>query len=186
MNKKQWVVLVPLMAFASVVVAGGGHDHGTEKITTHSATPAAPRLVMESAQFELVGTLQQNRLSLYLDDYASNVPVTQAQIELEIAGQRITAKANADGSYDAALLQPLPDGKYPVMATLLTDQAADLLTGEFSVHLAHDQGAHAATVAPTADHGGHFLPWLVAGLAVALFVVLITLRQDSFSRRKIP
>lgn len=175
MNKKQWVVLVPLMAFASVVVAGGGHDHGTEKITTHSATPAAPRLVMESAQFELVGTLQQNRLSLYLDDYASNVPVTQAQIELEIAGQRITAKANADGSYDAALLQPLPDGKYPVMATLLTDQAADLLTGEFSVHLAHDQGAHAATVAPTADHGGHFLPWLVAGLAVALSVVLIIL-----------
>lgn len=162
----------------------GGHDHGEAKTAAPAMTSGAPRLVMASPQFELVGTLESNGLHLLLDDTASNAPVTDAALELEIAGQRITAQAAADGSYHATLPQALPDGQHPVMATILTEQAADLLTGELAIHAADTHDAHATNAMPTADHGWHFLPWLVALLAVAAAVTLFTLRQDRASRGK--
>lgn len=188
MNKKLLVALLPLLVVSYAAFAAGdhegGHDHGEEKTAVPAMTSGAPRLVMASPQFELVGTLESNGLHLLLDDTASNAPVTDAALELEIAGQRITAQAAADGSYHATLPQALPDGQHPVMATILTEQAADLLTGELAIHAAAAHDAHAANAAPATDHGWHFLPWLVALLAVAAAVTLFTLRQDSASRGK--
>lgn len=169
------------LLFACAAFAGDGHDHGEEKAAAAPDSPAAPRLVMESTQFELVGTLEGDSLHLYLDDHASNAPVTDASVELEISGQRIKAEAEADGSYHAALAQPLPEGEYAVMATILAGETSDLLTGDLDVHAAEAMHAEPATV--TSASGWGFLPWVLGLVVIALALVVFTLRRDRRQRR---
>ena len=169
------------LLFACAAFAGEGHDHGEEKAAAAPDSPAAPRLVMESTQFELVGTLEGDSLHLYLDDHASNAPVTDASVELEISGQRIKAEAEADGSYHAALAQPLPEGEYAVMATILAGETSDLLTGDLDVHAAEAMHAEPATV--TSASGWGFLPWVLGLVVIALALVVFTLRRDRRQRR---
>lgn len=188
MNKKTLAACLCNLLLACAAVTSQAHEqhnHAQEEKTTTTIpalSSAAPRLVLESPQFELVGTLEGNGLRLYLDDYASNAPVTQAQIELEIAGQRIIATANADGSYDAALLQPLADGEYAVMATLLAGETSDLLAGELVIHTP----TAAPVVIPPHDHDylyeGNFLLGL-SGLIMAA-ILAFTWRRDRHQRRQ--
>ena len=169
------------LLFACAAFAGEGHDHGEEKAAATPAAPAAPRLVMESSQFELVGTLEGNALHLYLDDHASNAPVTDASVELEIAGQRINAEPEADGSYHAALSQPLPEGEHAVLATILAGDTSDLLTGDLDVHTA--EAMHPEPVTATSAHGWSFLPWVLGLVVIGLALVVFTLRRDRHQRR---
>lgn len=167
------------LLFACAAVAGDGHDHGEENAAAVPDSPAAPRLVMESTQFELVGTLEGDGLHLFLDDHASNAPVTDASVELEIAGQRIKAEAEADGSYHAAMSQPLPEGEYAVMATILAGETSDLLTGDLDVHAAEAMHAEPTTSAS----GWGFLPWVLGLVVIALALLVFTLRRDRHQRR---
>lgn len=160
------------------VRAGGdtsdGHSHGAEATPAAPTISSTPRVVMESSQFELVGALEGQHLHLYLDDYASNAPVTDATLELEINGQRITTAAETDGSYHATLPQPLPEGTHPVMATILAGNASDLLTGQLEVHPAEtDTHDHAA-----ATSTGQFLPWLISAGVIGLALLVFALRRD--------
>ena len=170
------------LLLACAAVAGEGHDHGEEKAAATPAAPAAPRLVMESSQFELVGTLEGDGLHLYLDDHASNVPVTDASVELEIAGQRIKAEAEADGSYHAAMSQPLPEGEHAVMATILAGDTSDLLTGNLDVHAA--DAMHPEPTATPSVNGWGFLPWLLGLAVIAVALTVFTLRHDIRARGK--
>ena len=182
MNKKTLAGCLCNLLLACAAITGQAHEQNnhTEAEKPPALSSAAPRLVLESPQFELVGILTHEGLQLYLDDYASNVPITDAQIELEIAGQRITATTNTDGSYDVALSQPLPDGKHAVMATLLAGEASDLLAGELVIHTAT---AAPATIPPH-DHNylyeGNFLLGL-SGLIMAT-VLVFTWRRDRHQR----
>ncbi|MDD5394967.1 MAG: hypothetical protein PHE17_18265 [Thiothrix sp.] len=169
------------LLFACAAVAGDGHDHGEEKAAAAPASPAASRLVMESTQFELVGTLEGDGLHLHLDDYASNAPVTDASVELELAGQRIKAEPEADGSYQAALAEPFPEGEYAVMATILAGETSDLLTGDLDVHAAEEM--HAEPTATTSPNAGGFLLWLLGLAVVAMALVVFTLRRDRQQRK---
>jgi hypothetical protein len=120
-------------------------------------------------------------LHLFLDDHASNAPVTDASVELDIAGQRIKAEPEADGSYHAALAQPLPEGEYAVMATILAGETSDLLTGDLDVHAAEAMHAEPATAASASGWG--FLPWVLGLVVIALALVVFTLRRDRHQRR---
>ena len=180
MHKKLLVAMLPLLTFACAAFAGDGHDHGEEKAATTSNSPAAPRLVMESTQFELVGTLEGDGLHLFLDDHASNAPVTDASVELDIAGQRINAEAEADGSYHAALAQPLPAGEHAVLVTILAGDTSELLTGELDVHAA--EAVHAESATATSASGWGFLPWVLGLMVITLALVVFTLRRDRHQR----
>ena len=168
------------LLLACAAFAGEGHDHGEEKAAA-PASAAAPRLVMESSQFELVGTLEGDGLHLYLDDHASNAPVTDASVELDLAGQRIKAEPEADGSYHAALTQPLQEGEHAVLATILAGDTSDLLTGDLDVHAA--EAMHAESATTTSASGWGFLPWVLGLVVIALALVVFTLRHDRRLRR---
>ena len=170
------------LLFACAAFAGEGHDHGEEQAAVAPDSPTAPRLVMESTQFELVGTLEGDGLHLFLDDHASNVPVTDASVELEIAGQRIKAEAEADGSYHAAMSQPLPEGEHAVMATILAGDTSDLLMGNVDVHAA--DAMHPEPTATPSVNGWGFLPWLLGLAVIAVALTVFTLRHDIRARGK--
>ena len=152
-----------LIAFP--VWAGEGHDHG-------DAAPAAvgqalPRFSAVSETFELVGVLNGKHITLYLDRTADNTPVTDAQIELEVAGEKFKAEKHED-VYEVVLTAEPGPGVLPITATVAAGNEVDLLAGE----LDHHEEAHT-------DAAGPSKPWtpyaawaigIVAALA-ALFTI---------------
>ena len=115
--------------------AGAGHDHGHDMPeTANSVTDNAPRLVMSSEQFELVGTVEGRNLHFYLDDFNTNEPIPDANIELEIVGTSFQSEDEGNGTYHITLASSLDEGVHPVLATVLTATSSDLLTGELDIH----------------------------------------------------
>lgn len=162
----------------TALLAGGDHDHGHDHGTEQVALPANPRASMESKQFDLVVIANDQHLTLYLDDFTTNAPIADADIELELGDLTLTATAKASGEYDITLEQPLADGIHPLMITVVTADGADLLTGELDIHTQATEEITADD--PLADIFKQ--PILLMAIAVAVFCLLlalfVTLRRD--------
>jgi len=99
---------------------------------------AIPVVVAESESFELVGRLDAEGFSFFVDRAASNAPVLNATLEVEQGGRKATARFRSErGDYlidDAAWLQPLRQpGEYALAFTLVLGDEADLLAADFDV-----------------------------------------------------
>src|SRR5262249_52922864 len=57
------------------------------------ATPSLPRLATASEAYELVAVLNGERLTIYLDRFDDNSPVTDATITVLVEGQQVPAEA---------------------------------------------------------------------------------------------
>lgn len=142
--------------------AGPGHDHDHDHDgPAPAAGPGLPRFAAASELFELVGVLDGLRLTLYLDAAATNEPLREAEIELEIGALKLKAQPQEDGSFQATLAQPLPAGVLPVTATVTTAGEADLLAGELDLSPDAARGAHEEPA------HGHGLRWTLVGLGLA-------------------
>ncbi len=150
--------------------AGEGHDHGDEAPGAASG-PASPRFTTASELFELVGVIDGKRLTVYLDHAATNQPVKDAKLELEIGGVKVAVKPHAEGEFDAELVQPIKPGVFPVTATVSAGKDSDLLAGELDVH--DDTPKPAVS---TAMDWMRLLAWAVGGV-VALLVLSLAIRM---------
>lgn len=147
----------------TVAWASEGHDHGDAPAA--AAGNALPRFTAVSETFEMVGVLDGQQLTLYLDRYADNSPVQGAQIGLEIGGVKVPVQAHEQDVYEATLTEALKPGVTPVTATVIAGANTDRLAGEFDLHEeAHDDAASEHPWQPAAA-------WLVgAMLAIVLLV----------------
>ncbi len=125
------------------VFAGDGHDHG--EASSPKVEAVSPRFTAMSESFELVGVVNGKQIKVYLDRFADNSPVKDAQIELELGGIKLPLKQHAESEYEADLPQTLKPGVIPVVATVIVGQDADLLAGELDLHDA-DRGKGKADV----------------------------------------
>lgn len=163
-------LLACLTMVFSLAQAGEGHDHGEAPATAES--PAQPRFTAESEDFELVGVLQGQRITMYLDRKASNEPVTQANVELELAGQTLQAKATPDGAFEVALAKPLAEGSVPVSAMVMVGDSSDLLATEIDVHGdEHEQTGSSGNVEPLTMR--RWLSWTGATFVVIGLLVFL-------------
>jgi hypothetical protein len=112
--------------------ADEGHDHGDAPAAI--AESASPRFTATSDNFELVGVLDGKQLTLYLDRYADNSPVSGAQIALAIGGVKVPVESDAPGLYEATLAEAPKPGETPFTATVTTGADTELLTGEIDLH----------------------------------------------------
>ena len=152
-------LLVPSSAWA-----GEGHDHGDA--APASAGQALPRFSAVSESFELVGVLSGKQITLYLDRFADNSPVRDAQIELEIGGAKFKAEKQGEDEYEVVLPEAPKAGVLPIIASVTAGKDSDLLAGELDIH----EEAHtdkAAQTAPWTRYAG----WTAAGIAVLAVVV---------------
>lgn len=164
-----------LFGVACPAIASEGHDHGDA--APAAAGTALPRFAAVSETFELVGVLDGRQLTLYLDRYADNSPVRGAKIELEIGGAKFNAQAHGDDAYEVLLKEAPKPGVLPVVATVTTGAAVDLLAGELDLH----EAAHAEEAIhehPWKTYAG----WAVGGLA-ALAVLALVGRRLMAARR---
>lgn len=167
------LLLLPLMARA----AGDdhGHDHGGAQPA--ATGPALPRFAAVSDLFELVGVLDGKRITLYLDRAADNSPVTDAQIELDIAGQKFKAAKRGTDEFEVALPDAPKPGVLSITATVTAGNDADLLAGELDIHEAThtDEPAHAHS-------WKEYAAWAGGGTAV-LALLLVAGRRMLSSRQ---
>lgn len=130
------VLALIFFLLSSIAFAGPGHDHG------NTATPitgnALPRFAAVSEQLELVGIINGNQVTPYLDRFADNTPVNDAQIDMEIAGTKYKAKKVAAGEYEISLNDAIKPGVLAITATISAGELNDLLTTELDAH--EDEG----------------------------------------------
>lgn len=112
--------------------AGEGHDHGEASAASMGA--ASPRFAATSELFELVGVLNGQTLSLYLDRADDNSPAKGATLALALGENPVAVQAVGDGAFEATLPHPLPEGLQAVTATVVAGKDSDLLAGELDIH----------------------------------------------------
>jgi membrane fusion protein, heavy metal efflux system len=167
-------ILLIATAFLSPALAGEGHDHGDAPAAAIGAT--APRVTSHSDLFELVGMVEGNALKIYLDHYATNAPVTDAKIEVEVGNIKGLATAQADSSYSFKSDVFAKPGELAVSFTVMAGKDTDLLAGELKIGKPADDHAHDHAHDPKAK------PWLrwaayASGALVLAVVAAVALRR---------
>jgi membrane fusion protein, heavy metal efflux system len=158
-----------LAALSLSAQAGPGHDHGDEAPAASGA--ASPRVSTHSDLFELVGIVNHNKMTIYLDRFSTNEPIIQAQIELEITQDKsplkLIAKAEADGTFSVTNDLLEKPGSYALSFTVNAGKDTDLLAGELKIG--------AAEAAKSGDeHASHAVPWLrYAGYGTAALLAAL-------------
>lgn len=151
----------------SLAFAHGDEPHGDEPHAPAGSAGGLPRFEAASDAFEVVGRLESDVFTLYLNRFKTNEPVAKAEIELESGDLKATATYDpvqdsyrvAEAGFVKALSQP---GNHALVVTLTAGSEADLLEGSLEV------------AAPLADaHGGAWaFSWRAVGavLGAALLV----------------
>lgn len=158
------IVFISISTLFMTARAGEGHDHG-DKSPAVSLGTGSPRVASHSDLFELVGIVEKDEMTLYLDRHASNEPVVGAKIEVEAGAAKGLAAAQADGTYrfkHPLLAQP---GTLAVSFTVIAGQESDLLAGDLKIEDPHAGHAHDDDARP-------WLRWLgYAGAGLALLTI---------------
>lgn len=153
-----------LLLTLALLLAGPARAHeGHDDAAPAPTGPASPRFAASSDLFELVGVLDGHHLRLWLDHAASNAPVENAQLALELNGQAVALKSVAAGAFEVELATEPGPGTHPVTATVTAGAEADLLAGELDIH------AEAPAAAAAHAHGWRaWAPWAAGGLVLLL------------------
>lgn len=143
MNTLKYLLTLSLsLALTASAWAHGGDEHKEHAhaapATVLETTASVPTMRVESDQFEVVARLYDDELGLYIDRWASNAPVLNAEVEVEVNGHKAVAKFHADhGDYavtDAALIESLHvEGEHALVFTIVAGEELDLLNGTLHV-----------------------------------------------------
>lgn len=170
-----WVALN--VAGTLPALAGEGHDHGEAAVV---AGPALPSVSAVSETFELVGRLYPSEMSILIDRAASNEPVLNGKLTVDLDGRSAVAAFHSDhGDYsltDAEILKKLREPGVKTMTfTLIAGAESDLLGGELDMH----EEVHVETTTYTHDWKEYAL-WAgaVSGGVLLLAALLHRLRAS--------
>ena len=141
--------LLSLLMVGTPLRAHEGHDHGAPP--TPVSTTIAPRVDASSTTFELIAVFRKDALTIFLDRFATNEPVTGATIEVDTPKGVVTAKENPDGTYVLAADWAKPGSNLDLIFTVTAGTDLDVLTG--SLKLPGEQSVTQAVVRSS---------WLVA------------------------
>ncbi len=113
-------------------LAHEGHDH--DEAARAALTAAAfPRTTSNSELYEAVGILKRDRLTFYLDRFATNEPVIGATVSVTIGDREaVEAEATPDGTYGVAFPKLTTVGPVEVVLNVGASSGDDLLVGTLS------------------------------------------------------
>ena len=174
MNPVRTLLLGTALAAAALpALAHGDEDHSEPHPVATPAPMAAqgPRAEARTDAFELVATLEQDRLVLHIDRFDTNEPVVGAQVEVDTGGVQAKATPASPGVYwiaQGTLGQP---GKHPLTITIETEDTADLLSATLEVPAAP---VVAATTGPTTER---WMAWGLGGTLLLSGAGLVALRR---------
>lgn len=162
-------LILTLLFMPALAMAHGGEDHG-DGAKPAAVSSAAPRAEAQTEQFELLATPSNGQLTIYLDRYASNEPVTGAKVEVESGQWKAVAQAAADGSYRVKAPQFTKPGQYPLLFTVQAGNESDLIETTLVV-------GEPAKPETAGGHRGNRMWWWVGGALAALAGVSVLLKR---------
>ena len=121
------LVATPIAGFAH-----GDEDHGDTPAPLPTAT-SAPRAQAQTGDFELVVEQQGPSLLLFLDRFASNEPVTDAQLEVQSSDLQATATQVGPGTYRVTGDAWARPGTHALTISVQTPDTADLLSATLDI-----------------------------------------------------
>lgn len=156
-----------LLTASSGTWAHEGEDHGEAPAASSTATDAATsgRLAVAAGPTEVVAAAAGHDLTIWVDDWASNQPVTNARVHVTVDGRSIEARA-INGTYILDTPSLDAPGDHRVSFAVTRGEAVQTLAGTLTV------GA-----APAETQGSAF-PWrtvllglLALGVVVGAFLL---------------
>jgi hypothetical protein len=171
------VLSVVLACAAWSAAAHGGEDHGTAETPAAISLPVAARAYAQTEDFELVVQIHGSDLNITLDRFATNVPVVDAQIEVE-SGSAFKAQAQqvAPGVYTVRADALAAPGTYALSFSIQTEDAADLLATTL------DTSAPVQTLAHV-HSWREWISWILSGLVLAAGLALVVVRRRRWARK---
>ena len=103
--------LIGLSLCLAPSLAHEGHDH--DEAARAALTAAAfPRTTSNSELYEAVGILKRDRLTFYIDRFATNEPVIGATVSVTIGDREaVEAEATPDGTYSVTFPKRPPSAR---------------------------------------------------------------------------
>lgn len=161
----------PAVSSASDIGDTKGMSAVTQDVTSIAQPKSAnaPRFVANSPDFELVGLVEGNKLTIWLDHVRTNSPILKGSIEVEVGEIKLQPQLVGE-VWVASLPAVFSPGMYVITATVITENTTDLLSGEFVM-------TDPEVVIPSASvMKGIFWPLVIAGL-IALLLLGAVLRR---------
>ena len=113
--------------------AGGGDDHTHAAAPVATATYGMPRIALQSDLYEVVGTLQDLRLTLHVDRTEDNEPVTDAKLTVTLGDVPVVATPTPAGTYVVASSRLAEPGAIDVVVSISGSAGDDLLIGSLAI-----------------------------------------------------
>ncbi|WP_271538328.1 efflux RND transporter periplasmic adaptor subunit [Bradyrhizobium sp. CCBAU 45321] len=194
------VWLVSLVFGLSGAFGHEGHDHGDAEKTA-VVSSAYPRIAARSELYEVVGILKDGRLSVFIDDAATNEPVSDAALQATIGDSApIEALSQENGVYTAPIPNGTPSGSVEVIFSINASRGNDLLVNSFIPRaearpaeqkhapgwLLSNRAAIGASVLAALGFGGLFAYWkrrgrfMAASMSAVLAGALVILASVMF------
>ena len=158
--------VVASLALSAPLLAHEGHDH--ESVAASPAQTSAARLEASSAALELLAVRQNGELTIWLDRFETNEPVTDAVIEVETPIGPQTAAPGAGGVYRLAAPWAQKPGRYDLIFTVVAGGDVDVLTGALTT----PEAAFAAQATQPLQTGYAVPAAGFGGLALGAFLAL--------------
>ncbi len=118
-------VVLSAAVLAGPALAHEGHDHGAAQPPVSKTI--APRGEALSDAFELVAIPRDDTLTLFLDRFRTNEPVTGATVEIETPEGPKVATATPDGGYALPAAWLSKPGRHDLVATVTAGNEVDVL-----------------------------------------------------------
>ena len=122
-------ILVAALFVGSASFGHEGHDHDDNARAALIAS-AFPRVTAKSELYEIVGILKDGRLSIYLDQLATNDAVSDAQLKVAIGDREpLDAEPAANATYSVPFPSNAAPKSFEVVFTVNAQDGDDLLVG---------------------------------------------------------
>lgn len=123
------VILLVAIAFAPAFQARA-HEGDVHQPAAPIAQTGLPTLVTSSESYELVAVLDGKQLTIYLDRFTDNSPVTDANIGVAIGEETVVAERNPEGTYGVSSNLFSGRGFIELVFDIRAPEADDLLIGK--------------------------------------------------------
>jgi membrane fusion protein, heavy metal efflux system len=111
-----------------------GHDHDDDAARSALTSSTYPRVIAHSELYEIVGILKGERLSIYLDRFATNEPVTDAKVKVTIGDtEPMDATPAENGIYTVSFPRLTGTGSVEIVFSVTASTGDDLLVGSITL-----------------------------------------------------
>jgi cobalt-zinc-cadmium efflux system membrane fusion protein len=129
------ICLLGLLLASAPSPAHEGHDHGEDTRATLGSV-VFPRVTSSSELYEAVGIAKGDRLTFYVDRFATNEPVTDATVSVTVGGgAAVTAEGGTAGTYTVPLPKTPASESIDVVLSITAAGGDDLLVGTLSAQI---------------------------------------------------